>query len=447
MFAIVDIETTGGSPTIDRISEIAVIIFDGKEVIEEFSTLLNPCRPIDPWVVKLTGITQEMVQSAPLFEEVYEKIFQMIQGKIFTAHNVKFDFGMLRKEFKRLGVDFTAKQLDTVSLSRRLLPGFPSYSLGKLCDSLGIKIDNRHRALGDARATVKLLELLLATDTDSKFLALELRDGLDVTKLPPQIPHQEIEVLPDESGIFYFKNQQGEVLYFEGVKSIRQKVIQKLINMSQHPQKNALLQQIYTIDYELTGSELVARLMALEKLQEQPAYSGKTTHDSLPSYGIFLIEDADGIKQLKVMPLAASTAEATLRFSTKHTAYRVMQKIIADNNIYGHYAMLKRLKEKQAETDKFKKILNDKIENAVKRYLFLAPNFFVVGEGIHPDESSVVWVENNEYKGLGFFYKEVMEPTIENLKSVIKPARSGSEALRIIRQYLKKNRNQGIIVY
>lgn len=447
MYAVVDIETTGGSPAIDRIAEIAIIVFDGSKIVEEFSTLINPCRAIDPWVVKLTGITQEMVKNAPLFEEVHQKILQLIQGKIFTAHNVKFDFGMVRKEFKRIGIDFTAKQLDTVSLSRKVLPGFQSYSLGKLCENIGIKIEDRHRALGDAAATVKLLELLLATDVESKFLHIELRDGLDISKLPPQINHNEIEMLPDEPGIFYFKNQIGEVIFFEGSKSVRKKVIQEFSKIGESPQKTSLLQQVHSIDYELTGSELIAKLVALEKEQERNAFAGKATRETQPAFGIFITEDAEGVKQLKVLPLAAGSGESALRFATKNAAMRVLQKITGDNNIYGHYAMLKRLKEKQGDTEKLKKLLNEKIENAVKRYLFRSTNFFIIGEGIHPDESSVVWVENNEYKGMGFFYKEVLEPTVENLKTIIKPAKHSTEAQKIIRQYLKKTKTQGIMIY
>lgn len=447
MYAVVDIETTGGSPAIDRITEIAIIIFDGTKIIEEFSTLINPCRAIDPWVVKLTGITQDMVKNAPLFEDVHEKILQLLEGKIFTAHNVKFDFGIVRKEFKRIGIDFTAKQLDTVSLSRKVLPGFQSYSLGKLCDYIGIKIEDRHRALGDAAATVKLLELLLATDVESKFLHIELRDGLDITKLPPQINHNEIEMLPDEPGIFYFKSKDGKLLHFEGSRSVRKKVIQEFSKIGESPQKQLLLQQVHSIDYELTGTELIAKLMVLEKEQEQNHFIGKPHRETKPSFGIFITEDAEGVKQLKVLPLAKDSAESALRFATKNAAMRVLQKITADNNLYGHYAMLRRIKEKQGDTEKLKKLLNEKIENAVKRYLFRSTNFFIIGEGIHPDENSVVWVENNEYKGLGFFYKEVLEPTVENLKTIIKPAKHSTEAQKIIRQYLKKTKTQGIMIY
>ena len=162
MYAIIDVETTGGSPSVDRIIEIAVFVFDGREIKDTFATLLNPKRPIDPYVTKLTGINHEMVQDAPTFEQVHQRLLELTHENIFVAHNVKFDFGMLRQEFKRLGIDFNRRQLDTVNLARKVLPGFNSYSLGNICDSLGIDISNRHRAYGDAEATVKLLATILS---------------------------------------------------------------------------------------------------------------------------------------------------------------------------------------------------------------------------------------------------------------------------------------------
>jgi DNA polymerase-3 subunit epsilon len=155
MYAIIDVETTGGSPSIDRIIEIAVIVYDGDTIIEQYSSLVNPRRNIDKYVTQLTGITDKMVSHAPFFEDIQEKVTQLTEGNIFVAHNVKFDYGMVRSEYKRIGIDFVRKHIDTVTLSQKILPGFSSYSLGSLCDSLGIIIENRHRALGDAEATVR----------------------------------------------------------------------------------------------------------------------------------------------------------------------------------------------------------------------------------------------------------------------------------------------------
>lgn len=161
MYAVVDIETTGGSPVNDKITEIAIYIHDGFEVVDEFATLINPERYIPPYITQLTGITNDMVKGAPKFYEVARKIVQMTENRKFVAHNASFDYNFIKNEFKTLGYEYNRDKICTVQWSRKLLPGYKSYSLGKLCANFGIKIDNRHRAAGDAFATTKLLKILL----------------------------------------------------------------------------------------------------------------------------------------------------------------------------------------------------------------------------------------------------------------------------------------------
>ena len=163
-YAIVDIETTGGQSPADRITEIAIIIHDGEKIIDEFTSLINPERRIPYFVSRLTGISDEMVMDAPRFFEVAKKIVEITEDCIFVAHNVQFDYQFIRQEFKSLGFNYSRDYTCTVRLSRKLLPGHASYSLGKLCNSLGIALENRHRAFGDALATAKLFELLLKSD-------------------------------------------------------------------------------------------------------------------------------------------------------------------------------------------------------------------------------------------------------------------------------------------
>jgi DNA polymerase-3 subunit epsilon len=168
MYAVVDIETTGGSARLERITEIAVYIHDGTRIVEEYSTLVNPERNIPYFITSLTGITNEMVEDAPRFFEVARRIVELTEGKTFVAHNARFDYSFIRQEFSMLGYNFRRPMLDTVALSRKLLPGHRSYSLGNLCSDLGIEINGRHRASGDALATVRLLELLLEKDRELK---------------------------------------------------------------------------------------------------------------------------------------------------------------------------------------------------------------------------------------------------------------------------------------
>ena len=162
MYAIIDIETTGQSAAKGKITEIAIFIHDGFEITDSFTSLINPECYIPDFITNLTGIDNEMVRNAPKFYEIARQIVEITQDKIFVAHNSSFDYRFIQEEFKRLGYDYQRKTMCTVRLGRKFLPGHKSYSLGKICDELGISINGRHRAAGDALATTKLFEMILA---------------------------------------------------------------------------------------------------------------------------------------------------------------------------------------------------------------------------------------------------------------------------------------------
>lgn len=163
MFAIIDIETCGGKFEYKRgrITEICILVHDGLQVTEKFTSLINPECYITPFYTQLTGITNDMVANAPKFHEIAKDIIALTENRTFVAHNVSFDYNFIRDEFASLGYTFHREKLCTVKLSRKLIPGKPSYSLGKLCESLGIANNARHRAEGDAVATAQLFDILL----------------------------------------------------------------------------------------------------------------------------------------------------------------------------------------------------------------------------------------------------------------------------------------------
>jgi len=167
LFSIIDIETTGNSYKYGKITEIAIYQHNGQRVTGSFSTLINPEMDIPFFITELTGIDNNMVKDAPRFYEVAKKIVELTQGRTFVAHNVNFDYRFIREEFARLGYEYNRKTMCTVQLSRKLLPGHRSYSLGRLCSELGIEIEGRHRAAGDALATVKLFEILLERNAEA----------------------------------------------------------------------------------------------------------------------------------------------------------------------------------------------------------------------------------------------------------------------------------------
>ena len=168
MYSIIDIETTGGSPKTEKITEIAVFLYDGTRITDEFTSLVNPERSIPSFITEITGISNKMVANAPKFYEIAKDIVELTNDRIFVAHNAPFDYSFICEEFRQLGYVYSRNMLCTVKLSRKMIPGLRSYSLGKICSDLNIRIENRHRAKGDALATVKLFEMLLTLESAGK---------------------------------------------------------------------------------------------------------------------------------------------------------------------------------------------------------------------------------------------------------------------------------------
>jgi DNA polymerase-3 subunit epsilon len=250
-YTIIDVETTGKT---NRMTEISVFKYDGTTVIDEFTSLINPNSFIPAHITALTGIDNALVADAPSFDEVAQDILSITEDAVFVAHNVNFDYNVIQGEFKRIGIDFTRKKLCTVRLSRRLLPGHRSYSLGKLCKALNINLVDRHRARGDAEATVIVFELLLkqsdAADVFKEFLNKNSREST----LPPNLPKETFEALPNVAGIYYFKDKKGKVIYVGKAKDIKKRVLSHFYSKT----KKALdmVRETGDIDFESSGSEL-----------------------------------------------------------------------------------------------------------------------------------------------------------------------------------------------
>ncbi|MCB0502317.1 MAG: GIY-YIG nuclease family protein, partial [Bacteroidetes bacterium] len=233
----------------DRITEIAIIVHNGQRIIEEYSTLINPLRPIQPFVMALTGISNEMVQDAPTFEEVVDRIHLLTENRIFVAHNVNFDYGFLKSEFKRAGKTFRRKTLCTIHTSKKVFPNKRSYGLGNICKELEIEIHDRHRAHGDASATAILLEKLLFNDK-KKIIKDLLKGELATTHLPSNITESLVDELPEETGVYYFLNEKGQIIYVGKSKNIRERVISHFRNDSNSSAALKMKEQIHDITYE-----------------------------------------------------------------------------------------------------------------------------------------------------------------------------------------------------
>jgi DNA polymerase-3 subunit epsilon len=270
MYAILDIETTGGKYNEEGITEIAIHRFNGDQVVDTFISLINPEREIQPYVQKLTGINSQMVRTAPKFYQVAKRIIEITDGSVLVAHNAMFDYRILRTEFRRLGFDFQRQTLCTVDLSQRLIPEAESHSLGKLVRSLGIPVSNRHRANGDALATLKLFQILIGRDTKKDILKEVIRAEAHGELSSRQL--KLVESVPRDIGVYYLFSKEGEVIYLGNSRNMQASVNGHFTG-EQEPDLS-LRKQTREVQFERTGSELIARLKThIEILSNTPVYN------------------------------------------------------------------------------------------------------------------------------------------------------------------------------
>lgn len=299
MYAIVDIETTGGHASANGITEIAIVIHDGNEIVSRYETLVNPKAPIPVYIRGLTGITDEMVAAAPEFGAIAATVFELLEGKIFVAHNVNFDYSFLKYHLSLHGYELKTRKLCTVRLGRNILPGLPSYSLGKLCRSLEIPILNRHRAGGDADATACLFSLLLREDRDG-----HIHNALNVRSkeqhLPANLPKEKIDQLPACPGVYYFLNKHQKVVYVGKAKNLKRRVNSHFANNNPGRQKQLFLRNIYDIRYQVTESELMAFVLEALEIKKLWPFYNRAQKRFEQAYGLYSFEDQRGYVRLAI---------------------------------------------------------------------------------------------------------------------------------------------------
>ena len=259
---MLDIETTGGNFNEEGITEIAIHLFDGCHAIDSFISLINPEKEIQPFVVQLTGINNRMLRNAPKFHEVAKRIVEITEGAILVAHNASFDYRVLKNEFSRLGYPLDLPTLCTVELSQKLIPDQETYSLGKLCRAIGIPISDRHRANGDAIAALKLFQVLLEKDQEMEIVKKTIREG-NARDLSDKLLGL-LEEVPDESGLVYFHRYNGDVVYVGKGQNLKKHVNQIFLRSTRRHQ--AMVKEMQSLSFDITGSELIARIKYQEEL-------------------------------------------------------------------------------------------------------------------------------------------------------------------------------------
>jgi DNA polymerase-3 subunit epsilon len=459
LYAVVDIETTGGSPKTEKITEIAIYIFDGSEIVDEFISLVNPEKNIPYYITALTGISNEMVADAPKFYEIAKKIVEITENRILVAHNASFDYKFIKAEFKNLGYDYTRENMCTLRLSRKLLPGHRSYSLGKLCPDLGIEIMDRHRAAGDAQATVRLLSMLLDHVRQSgqkEVLSNSISQNLK--NLHPDLDSKTLENLPEKTGVYYLLNDQHQVIYIGKSKNIRKRVLSHLSNNGSR-RSIELKESIAGIDFELTGSELIALLVESSEIKKHAPRYNRAQKRKTMQYGLYAQKNDQGYYRLIIDRTANRINESPETcFRNKKEATTVISKMIERHwlcqklcGMYETEGACFHYEIRQCNGACIGKesadIYNKRVMKALSAFYQQHKNMLIIDTGREENERSVVQLENGKYLGFGFLSTGESYLHLEDIKDCIRIYEDNRDVQQIIRTYLNRYDVEKVIRY
>ena len=450
IYTIIDIETTGGKSTRDRITEVAIIRHDGKKELDRWSSLINPETYIPAGITELTGISQEMVADAPKFYEVAKEIVERTEGCIFVAHNARFDYSFIREEFRRLGYTFTRKQLCTVRLSRQAFPGLASYSLGRLCTHFGITNAARHRAMGDAAATTILLEKILGQEENEATAEDLINLGIKEALLPTNLNLEKLHALPESSGVYYFHNIKGEVVYVGKSINIKKRVAEHFAKKTEKARR--LQHHVHEVTYEVTGSELIALLLeSFEIKRLRPKINRAQKIRNFP-YIIHTWHNAQGYRCFgidKVSLKERKQLNVISEYPKLGSAKGAMERARVHFELCDNYCKAKAYSSacfhfhlKQCYGACIQKeaveVYNVRADQAAEYMTTVFDrDFFVLDQGRYPSEYAVVQVKQGNYYGFGYIDEEAAGD-LNSLADVIKAFPGNPETRKIIQRFLAK---------
>lgn len=412
LYAICDVETTGGNALSHRITEIAVYVSNGSEIIKEYSTLLNPERAIPERITWLTGISDEMVADAPTFAEKADEIEAIFDNCVFVAHNANFDYGFIKEEFARIGRKFQKNKLCTVRLTRKLIPTLYSYSLGKIALQLGIRIEARHRAWGDAKATCILFHQLICLDSDGEVIKSFLNKNSGESSLPPNLPKEKFDVLPNKQGLYFLKDNFGKVVYIGKAKDLKKRVKTHFYGTSNTKGKHLFIKKIYDLDFELFADDLLLQLKEAEYIKKLwPPYNKEFKRFTL-NYGLYAYYDQLGIGRLAIGK-AGKFDKPLIVFRQQNELKKFLMLLIDEFQLQAKFCGMPYLEE----PDFFGEIAdyNQLFESALE-YI---ENYFgsvLLKRRTSNNECVVVWLEKGRLKAYGNVSQEF---NCENLEALL----------------------------
>lgn len=441
---------------IEKITEIAIYQHDGEKITGEFSSLINPERNIPYFITNLTGITNEMVEDAPKFYEVAKTIIEFTEGRIFVAHNARFDYSFIRQEFKALGYNYSRPLLDTVTLARKLIPGHKSYSLGNICRDMNIGINGRHRASGDALATSRLLEILIEMDRQINGVSSALFKNTKISKLNPKLDIAKIDSIPGEPGIYYFYNENGDLIYIGKSRNLQQRVRTHLSNNTSG-RSMEMRDIIADISWEVTGSELVALLKESAEIKSNKPIYNRAQRKTGFQWGIFCFTDEKGYINFKYSQINGEDSPVAV-FTSKERAKSKLQSLVEDYNLcqklaglydsdgpcfHFHVGICRGACHSKESPENY----NERARRAGEEFIFTRRNFFIIDKGRDNDERSAVKVVNGKYAGYGYFNINEMGFGLTAVHDCIRSSMDNRDIQVILKQYLKGYKIEKIVEF
>lgn len=440
-FAIIDIETTGGFAGANGITEIAIVLFDGQQIEGEYQTLINPGIPIPRYITALTGISNEMVFAAPKFEEVAPNIFNLLQGRIFVAHNVNFDYSFVKHHLQLHGFDLCCKKLCTVRLSRKVFPGFLKYSLGSICRELEINITNRHRAYGDAAATAELFSRIVKADKDGHIKAM-LRGKNKEQYLPPNVPAEQVDQLPSFPGVYYFHDQKGKIIYVGKARNLQQRVKSHFSNNGKTRRKQDLLRTVCSISHQVCGSELMALILECAEIRRLWPEHNRSLKRFEHTYGLYAFEDQTGYMRLGIEK-KRKHLQPLYTFNFLQQGYILLKKLVKEFTLDEGLCFVDRQGKPLHEEPA---VYNLRVKQAIETLQKQLPTFAVLGSGKSAIEQSCLLVEQGRFYGMGYLPHQFTISDLQSLKANLVQYPDNDYVRGLVYQYAEKNPHAKLVL-
>ena len=430
-FAVTDIETTGSHAAGNSIIEIGIVVYEGEAVVEEFSTLLDPGVRIPVYISGLTGITTEMLTGAPTFDQIADRLEEIFEGAIFVAHNVNFDHSFIRAEFAAIGRNWNPPRLCTMRIARKVFPGQNSYGLNAICSWMGLHNEQAHRALSDARVAGSILSKALPL-LDTADLKKMVARHSGIVFLPPNLPEQTFQRLPEAPGVYYLYNDKGKPLYIGKANNIKKRIKQHFTTHSESSRAQSFMREVSDVGFELAGNELIA--LILEDAEIRKYWPPHNSAQKRRTRRVHVVQylDQNGYQRLAISS-ALKVAGALKSFASIADASRWLHGLAAEFEIDPR--MLGLLMFDTTVEPASCDVHNRALDRALSSMLSRDPSYIIEAAGRTEQEKGYVWIDRGILKGYAFLDQQ--QVNVDVIQFHLKPLPHSENTTSILEAFNK----------